>query len=129
MAASKAQGRSFTVFLVGLTLACVGLATWSGGSGKLLLIVGVVVLAASLAMSRRIKPLEGKTAQRPGGEAAKLAGAFVALLGWLITLGGLQVVASTGGRIALALVGIATSLYGIVVILPAALNRNAIWKT
>ncbi len=115
MAASKAQGRSFTVFLVGLTLACAGLATWSGGSGKLLLIVGVAGLVASLVMSRRIKPLEGKVAQRPGGEAAKL--------------GGLQVVASTGGRIALALVGIATSLYGIVVILPAALNRNAIWKT
>lgn len=129
MAANKAQGRTLTVFLVGLTLACAGLATWSGGSGKLLLIVGLVAVAASLVMSRRIKPLEGRVAQRPGGEAAKLAGAFVALLGWLVTLGGLQVVASTGGRILLALVGIATSLYGIVVILPAALNRNAIWKT
>jgi len=129
MAANKAQGRTLTVFLVGLTLACAGLATWSGGSGKLLLIVGVVGLVASLVMSRRIKPLEGRVAQRPGGEAAKLAGAFVALLGWLVTLGGLQVVASTGGRILLALIGIATSLYGIVVILPAALNRNAIWKT
>jgi hypothetical protein len=129
MAANKAQGRTFTVFLVGLTLACAGLATWSGGSGKLLLIVGVVGLVASLVMSRRIKPLEGRVAQRPGGDAAKLAGAFVALLGWLVTLGGLQVVASTGGRILLALIGIATSLYGIVVILPAALNRNAIWKT
>jgi hypothetical protein len=129
MAASKAQGRSFTVFLVGLTLACAGVATWSRGSGKLLLIIGVLGVVASLVMSRRIKPLEGKVAQRPGGEAAKLAGAFVALLGWLITLGGLQVVGSTGGRIALALVGIATSLYGIVVILPAALNQNAIWKT
>ncbi len=129
MAANKAQGRTLTVFLVGLTLACAGLATWSGGSGKLLLIVGVVGLVASLVMSRRIKPLEGRVAQRPGGEAAKLAGAFVALLGWLVTLGGLQVVASTGGRILLALIGIATSLYGIVAILPAALNRNAIWKT
>src|SRR5258708_35879793 len=99
MAASKAQGRSFTVFLVGLTLACAGLATWSGGSGKLLLIVGVAGLVASLVMSRRIKPLEGKVAQRPGGEAAKLGGAFSTLLGWPITLGRRQLVPRAGRRI------------------------------
>ena len=129
MAANKAQGRSFAVLLIGLTIACAGLANWSGSFGKLLLIVGVVGVVVSLVMALGIKSLEGRVAQRPGNEGAKLGGAFVALLGWFVTLGGLHVVSSTGGRILLALVGIATSLFGIIVLLPAAVNKNAIWKT
>jgi hypothetical protein len=128
MAANKAQGRNFAVILVGLTLACAGLFTWSGGLGKLLFIVGAVIMVAGFFGARAIKAEEGKVAQRPGGEGVKLAGAAVALLGWLVTLGGLHVTSSTGGRILLALIGIATSLFGIIVILPAALNKNAIWK-
>ena len=129
MAANKGQGRSFAVFLVGLTVACAGLASWSGGSGKLLLVVGVLVVAVSLVMALGIKPLEGKVAQRPGPEGAKIMGALVALLGWIVTVVGIQFVTGTGGRILLALVGIATSLFGIIVVLPAAFNKNAIWKT
>jgi hypothetical protein len=129
MAANKGQGRSFAVFLVGLTVGCAGLASWSGGSGKLLLIVGLLVMAVSLVMALGIKPLEGKVAQRPGPEGAKIMGALVALLGWIVTVVGIQFVTGTGGRILLALVGIATSLFGIVVVLPAAFNKNAIWKT
>lgn len=129
MAANKGQGRSFAVFLVGLTVACAGLASWSGGSGKLLLLVGVVGIVVGLVMARSIKSLEGKTAQRPGGESGKFMGALFALLGWIVTVVGIQFVPSTGGRILLALVGIATSLFGIIVILPAAFNKNAIWKT
>ena len=129
MAANKGQGRSFAVFLVGLTVACAGLASWSGGSGKLLLIVGVVGIVVSLVMALGIKSLEGKVAQRPGPEGAKIMGALVALLGWIVTVVGIQFVTGTGGRILLALVGIATSLFGIVVVLPAAFNKNAIWKT
>ena len=56
-------------------------------------------------------------------------GALVALLGWVVTVVGIQFVTGTGGRILLALVGIATSLFGIIVVLPAAFNKNAIWKT
>jgi hypothetical protein len=129
MAANKGQGRSFAVFLVGLTVACAGLASWSGGSGKLLLIVGVVGIVVSLVMALGIKSQEGKVAQRPGSEGAKITGALIALLGWIVTVVGIQFVTGNSGRILLALVGIATSLFGIVVVLPAALNKNAIWKT
>ena len=129
MAANKGQGRSFAVFLVGLTVACAGVASWSGGSGKVLLIVGVLGIVVSLVMALGIKPQEGKVAQRPGPEGAKIMGALVALLGWVVTVVGIQFVTGTGGRILLALVGIATSLFGIVVVLPAAFNKNAIWKT
>lgn len=129
MAANKGQGRSFAVFLVGLTVACAGLANWSGGSGKLLLIVGVVGIVVSLVMALGIKAQEGKIAQRPSAEGPKIMGALVALLGWVVTVVGIQFVTGTGGRILLALVGIATSLFGIIVVLPAAFNKNAIWKT
>jgi len=129
MAANKGQGRSFAVFLVGMTVACAGLATWSGGSGKLLFIVGLIVTALSLMMALGIKPQEGKIAQRPGPEGAKIMGALIALLGWVVTVVGIQFVTSSGGRILLALVGIATSLFGVIVVLPAAFNKNAIWKT
>lgn len=129
MAANRGQGRSFAVFLVGLTVACAGLASWSGGFGKVLLIVGVLVVVMSLMMARSIKPLEGKIAQRPGGESGKFIGALFALLGWIVTVVGIQFVPTTAGRIVLGLVGIATSLFGIIVVLPAAFNKNAIWKT
>jgi uncharacterized membrane protein YtjA (UPF0391 family) len=128
MAASKAQGRSFAVFLLGCVVACAGLASWSGGSGKVLFIVGFVLMVVSLVMALGIKSLEGKVAQRAGNEAAKITGALLALLGWVVTVVGIQFVTGNGGRIVLALVGIATSLFGIVVVLPAAINKNAIWK-
>jgi len=123
MAANKGQGRSFAVFLLGFTVACAGAASWSGGMGKLLLLVGIAGVALG------IKPLEGKTAYRPGPSGGKFAGGLLALLGWIVTVVGIQFVTSAGGRILLALVGIATSLFGIVVVLPAAFNKNAIWKT
>jgi hypothetical protein len=129
MAANKGQGRSFAVFLVGLTVACAGLASWSGGFGKVLLIIGVVFVVMSLMMARGIKPLEGKVAHRPSPEGGKIMGALIALLGWIVTVVGIQFVTGTGGRIILALVGIATSLFGLIVVLPAAYNKNAIWKT
>ena len=128
MAANKGQGRSFAVLLIGLLLACAGMLNWSGGSGKLMLLVGVVVFIAGLAMAKGLKAGEGRVAQRPGAEGGKIAGGLLALCGWLITVVGIQVVTSTGGRMLVALVGIATSLFGIIVVLPAAINKNAIWK-
>ena len=59
----------------------------------------------------------------------KLMGAGCSALGWVITLFGMHLTPSTGGRIVLALVGIAVSLFGIIVILPAAFNKNAVWKS
>jgi hypothetical protein len=94
MAANSGQGKSFAVFLVGLTLACAGLATWSGGMGKVLFLAGLVLTVFSLMMAKGIKSLEGKIAQRPGGGSGKLMGGVFALLGWVVTVVGIQYVTS-----------------------------------
>ena len=91
--------------------------------------MGAVILVASLLGFLKLKPLEGKPAQRPGPTAMKLVGAFIALFGWVLTLFGMHLVDSVGGRMVFALVGIAVSLLGLIYVLPAAFNKNAIWKT
>jgi len=128
MAANTGQGRGFAVFLVGMTVACAGIFDISSGLGKLLLVVGVVIVLASLLTFLKLKPLEGKPAQKASPLAMKLIGAFVAALGWVLTLFGMHLTDSVGGRIVFALLGIAVSLFGIIYILPAAFNKNAIWK-
>jgi len=128
MAANSGQGRSFGTFIVGLTVACAGIAYFSSGMGKFALAVGVVIVALSLFQFLKLKPLEGPPAQIAGAGGMKSLGAFIACFGWLLILGGLHVVTGTGGRIALGLVGIAVSLFGILFVLPAAFNKNAIWK-
>jgi hypothetical protein len=96
--------------------------------GKLVLAAGAIIFVASLFGFLKIKPLEGKPAQKASPMAMKLGGAFTAALGWGITLFGMHVVDRTSARIVLALMGIAVSLFGIVYILPTAFNKNAIWK-
>ena len=128
MAANKSQGSFLALFLVGLTVACAGIAYFSTGMGKVVALVGVAVFLASLFGFLKIKPQEGKPAQKSGAEGMKALGALLALLGWVATLFGLHLTTSTGGRIALALVGIAISLVGMIYVLPAAFNKNAIWK-
>ena len=128
MAASTSQGRMFTGFLVALTTLCAGIAYVSTGLGKLAAAVGAVLLVVVLAGLARIKPLEGKTAQKTAPEALKVTGALISCLGWVLVLVGLPYVPSTGGRIVLALVGIGVSLFGIIYVLPSAFNKNAIWK-
>ena len=128
MAANTGQGRSFTTFLVGFTAICAGVAYISTGLGKLVLVAGAVIFVASLFGFLKIKPLEGKPAQKAGPMAMKLVGGFIAALGWVITLYGMRLVDGTSGRIVLALVGIGVSLFGVIYILPTAFNKNAIWK-
>lgn len=128
MAATTGQGRSFTTFLVGFTLACVGIAYFSSGFGKPVFALGLVIFVISLFRFLKLKPLEGATAQGASPAAMKAVGAFLAALGWIITLFGMHLVDGTGGRIVLALVGIGVSLIGMIVVLPAAFNKNAIWK-
>ena len=128
MAANSGQGRSFGTFIVGLTVACALIAYFSSGMGKFALVVGVVIFALSLFQFLKLKPLEGPPAQIAGAGGMKAIGAFIACFGWLLILGGLHVVTGTGGRIALGIVGIAVSLFGILFVLPAAFNKNAIWK-
>ena len=128
MAASKSQGSYFALFLAGGTLLSGGVAYVAGAPGKVLLLIGAAVVALSLIGFRKIKPLEGETPLLPGSEAMKWIGALVALLGWVVTIGGLRVTESTGGRILFALIGIGLSLFGILHLLPAAFNKTAFWK-
>ncbi len=128
MAANKGQGRSVSLFLVGLTTACAGLGLLSGGMGTIVLLVGIVILAFSLWQFFQLKPLEGKIALGAQPAAAKLVGVVVVLLGWAIVLVGLHLTPSVGGRMVIALVGLAIILAGVCFILPSACNKNAIWK-
>ncbi len=129
MAASTGQGRSFTTFLVGFTVACVGIASISTGLGKFLLAAGVVIFIGSMFGFLKLKPLEGKPAQNSSPAGMKILGAFLCAIGWVITLFGMRIATATTGRLVLALVGIAVSLFGMLYVLPAAFNKNAIWKT
>ena len=129
MAANKSQGGYYALVLAAATVLCAGIFFWSNGMGKLTFLIGVVGVIASLFGMLSIKSEEGKTAMPASAMSMKLLGAAAAALGWVITLFGMHLTPSTGGRIVLALVGIAVSLFGIIVILPAAFNKNAIWKS
>jgi heme A synthase len=128
MAATKSQGRSFALFMVGATAAAAGIAYFSTGSGKLALIGGLVILAASFALFLKIKPEEGEIADKGQPAAMRLAGVLAAFLGWAIVLFGLNLSASVSGRMTTTLIGIAVSLVGAIVLLPIAANKKAIWK-
>lgn len=128
MAANKPQGQSLGLFLTGLTAACAGIAVMPGGLGIALLIVGLVLLAASLAMFFKIKPLEGTPASGAQSSVMKLVGVALTAGGWIVALLGLHLTASVGGRMVIAIIGLAISLAGVVIVLPSACNKNAIWK-
>lgn len=128
MAANKGQGRSFALFLIGLTTAGAGLGVLSGGMGIVVMVIGIGLLAVSLWNGFQLKPLEGKIALGAQPAMAKLAGVVVVLAGWGIVLIGLHLTPSVGGRMVAALVGIGVILVGMFYILPAACNKNAIWK-
>jgi uncharacterized membrane protein YgaE (UPF0421/DUF939 family) len=53
---------------------------------------------------------------------------MAAFLGWAIVVLGLNLSASVSGRMVTTLIGIAISLIGSLILLPAAANKNAIWK-
>jgi heme/copper-type cytochrome/quinol oxidase subunit 4 len=128
MAANKQQGQWFGLFLAGLTATCAGIYGFSGGIGKAALVIGLVVLAVSFLRFLKLKPLEGKPALGAQPAIMKLVGVLVVVAGWLLVLFGLHIASGVGGRLVFALVGLAISLVGIIYILPAACNKNAIWK-
>jgi hypothetical protein len=128
MAATKSQGKGFALFMAGLTVATAGMAYLSSGSGKLALVGGLAVLAASFGVFLKIKPQEGTVAGKSQPVGLKLAGLSVVLLGWLIVLSGLHLTDSVGGRMFTSILGIAITMVGSLVLLPAAANKNAIWK-
>lgn len=128
MAATTSQGKSFALFLAGLTVATAGLAYVASGAGKLALLVGIVVLGVSFAVFLKIKPAEGIVPDGAQPVLLKLAGLAAVIAGWLIVLFGLHVTASVGGRMTTTVIGLLVSLAGVIGILPAAANKNAIWK-
>jgi hypothetical protein len=128
MAATKGQGKAFSVFLAGITIACAGLAYIGSGSGKLALIVGLVMLAASFIVTLKLKPQEGVTAEHAQSAILKLAGIVLCAGGWILAVVGLNVASSNGARLIATLIGIAVTLVGVIVVLPKACNQGAIWK-
>ncbi|MGC2421364.1 MAG: hypothetical protein WA405_06930 [Candidatus Acidiferrales bacterium] len=128
MAANRQQGGLYTLFLAASTVLCAGL-FFTGSLGMLLLLVGAVGVIGSLFGMLKIKVLEGKTALKPTPGTMKLVGAGVVALGWVITLFGMHLTPSLAGRLIIALIGIGVSLFGIIVVLPAAFNKNAVWKS
>jgi uncharacterized membrane protein YphA (DoxX/SURF4 family) len=116
------------MFLAGLTVACAGLACFSSGIGKVALVVGLIILAATFFKFLQLKPLEGKVALGAQPAGMKLVGVLVTILGWLIVLFGLHIASGVGGRMVSTIVGMIVSLVGVLGILPAACNKNAIWK-
>lgn len=128
MAANKPQGQSFGLFLTGITAACAGVALMPGGLGIAILLIGLAILAAAAAMFLKIKPLEGVPALGKQPAVMKLVGAALSAGGWIVALFGLHLTASVGGRLVIALIGLAISLVGVIIVLPTACNKNAIWK-
>ena len=57
-----------------------------------------------------------------------IAGLLVTLLGFVIALMSLSMTQSVNGRMIMALVGIAVSLFGIMGLINTAYNKNAIWR-
>ena len=55
-------------------------------------------------------------------------GLIVTLLGFVIAVMGLGMMSSVNGRLIMALVGIAVSLFGIMGLIVTAYNKNAIWR-
>ena len=128
MAANKQQGRSFGLFLIGLTAACAGIYGISSAVGKFALAVGLVLLILAFVRFLGLKPLEGEVALGSQPAGMKAVGVLVVVAGWMLALFGLHLASGVGGRMVFAIVGLAVSLIGVVFILPAACNKNAIWK-
>jgi hypothetical protein len=128
MAASKSQGSYLALFWAGITALCAGIAYFTVGFGKVVLLIGLVGVVASLGGFLKIKVLEGQTARPAGVPLMKLVGILVTWGGWLVTVVGLHLVSSTGGRIVFALIGITVSLVGIIGLLPAAFGKSVAGK-
>lgn len=128
MAASKTQGSYLTLFWTACTVLCAGLAYLAEGFGKLVLLIGLVGVIISLVGFLKIKSQEGKTAGVEGIAAMKILGIAVALGGWFVTIAGLHITTSVGGRLIFALVGIAVSLVGVLGVLPIAFGKSVAGK-
>ena len=128
MAANKQQGSYVTLFWAAATALCAGMAYFTEGFGKLVLVLGLAGVVISLIGFLKIKPMEGKSGTPEGKTTLKLLGLAVALGGWFITIAGLHITTSVGGRMVFALVGIGVSLIGVIGVLPVAFGKGMAGK-
>jgi len=128
MAATTSQGRTFTLFMAGLTAACAGIAYFTTGSGKISCVIGLIALAISAAGFLKLKPLEGKTATPVQPVVMKLVGIAALAAGFYVVLIGIHLASSVSGRMVTTLIGFAIELVGMLYFLPTASSKNAIWK-
>jgi hypothetical protein len=128
MAANKQQGSYLTLFWTACTVLCAGIAYFAEGFGKLVLLLGLAGVVISLVGFIKIKPLEGRTANPATIASMKILGIAVALGGWFITISGLHLTTSVGGRLIFALLGICVSLVGVLGVLPVAFGRSLAGK-
>lgn len=128
MAANKQQGSYLTLFWAGATALCAGLAYMTEGFGKLVLILGLAAVGISLFGFLKIKSMEGPTAALEGNAVMKLLGLALALGGWFVTVAGLHITQSNGGRLIFALAGIAISLAGVLGVMPIAFGKSMVGK-
>ena len=128
MAANKQQGQWFGLFLAGLTAACAGLAGFSSGLGK-------GAPAGRRGTGRIFVEISQDQAAGGKGRTRFSAGSHetgrrcrdASRMG--VVLFGLHLTPSVGGQMIVALIGLmAITLIGVIFILPAACNKNAIWK-
>ena len=124
MAATKSQGSYLVLFWTACTVFCAGLAYLAEGFGKLVFLIGLVGVIVSLIGFMKIKNQEGKTAGVEGNAGLKLVGIVVVMGGWFVTIAGLHLTTSVGGRLIFALVGIAISLVGIIGVLTTAFGKS-----
>ncbi len=59
----------------------------------------------------------------------KALGVVLALLGWLVAVGGILITQSNGARLAIAVIGIGIALFGILGVLNPAYQKHALWKS
>jgi len=128
MAANKQQGSYLAVFWTAITVLCAGLAYFAEGFGKLVLLFGLAGVVISLIGFLKIKPIEGKTANSVTILSLKLLGIAVALGGWFVTIAGLHITTSVGGRMIFALAGIGITLIGVLGVLPVAFGKSVAGK-
>jgi hypothetical protein len=128
MAANKQQGSYLALFWTAITVLCAGLAYYAEGFGKLVLLIGLAGVVISLVGFLKIKSLEGKTANSATILSLKLLGIAVALGGWFVTIAGLHITTSVGGRMIFALAGIGITLVGVLGVLPVAFGKSVAGK-
>ncbi len=58
----------------------------------------------------------------------KIVGLLLIIAGWIVAVVGPLITPSTSGRMALALIGIALSIFGILGVLNKAHLKHALWK-